>query len=197
MKLGATLFALTSAQSLREQFAQWKLDHGKSYEAGLEERRFATWAENRDFVIAHNIRYLGGEETFTVEMNKFADLSESEFANQYLMEPMAGPHPTDCKPMPKMEGENPESVDWRTKGYVTPIKNQERCGSCWAFSTVGSTEGAHFKKTGKLVSLSEQNLVDCSKAEGNMGCHGGLMDQGFTYIIKNNGIDTEESYPYT
>lgn len=200
MKIAATLFALAQA-NLVEEFNQWKLNNGKAYTAELNERKFATWLMNRDFVVAHNTRYLAGEETFTVEMNKFADLNEDEFANQFLMQPIdttAGPHPTDCVPMPQNETEdNPTSVDWRTKGYVTPIKNQEQCGSCWAFSTVGSTEGAHFKATGKLVSLSEQNLVDCSKAEGNMGCHGGLMDQGFTYIIKNGGIDTEDSYKYT
>ena len=87
-----------------------------------------------------------------------------------------------------------EHIDWRTKGYVTYVKDQGQCGSCWAFSTTGALEGQHFAKTSTLVPLSEQHLVDCSLL--NFGCNGGNQDLAFDYIKVHHGIDTEETYPY-
>merc|ERR1712048_230361 len=87
-----------------------------------------------------------------------------------------------------------ESVDWTTKGAVTPVKDQGQCGSCWAFSTTGGLEGAWQLASGNLVSMSEQQFVDCSKQ--NSGCNGGLMDTAFRFAVSQN-IATESSYAYT
>jgi len=172
----------------------------KTYYTQEEEiARFNIFVENQRAIDAHNEEFKAGKHTFQLGMNQFGDMTNEEFRtrmNGYrrsgasIVEPSTGIFQSTLKDLP-------ESVDWRTKGYVTEVKDQKQCGSCWAFSATGSLEGQHFKSTGKLVSLSEQNLVDCSQKQGNEGCNGGWMDSAFTYIKVNNGIDTEKSYPYT
>jgi cathepsin L len=162
-------------------------------------KRFSIWRSNLDYVKKHNSEADAGHHTFWLKMNKFGDLTSQEFGRLY------NGYNESLRTTPKSRNvfiynpslQVPDSVDWRTQGYVTPVKDQGQCGSCWAFSTTGSLEGQHFRASGKLVSLSEQNLVDCSRKYGNMGCNGGLMDQAFSYIKDNKGIDTEVSYPYT
>lgn len=203
MKFTLFFLALTICSSFAIEDAEWKSFkqlHSKIYESNTEElHRFKIWKSNVDLIQSHNTDADKGLKTFWLKMNQFGDLTVQEFAsiyNGYNSEMNHG-----LKPIGVFEFNSnvqvPDSVDWRTQGYVTPVKDQGQCGSCWAFSTTGSLEGQHFKASGTLVSLSEQNLVDCSSKYGNQGCNGGLMDQAFAYIKDNKGIDTEDSYPYT
>ena len=169
--------------------------HSKEYKEDLEElSRHIIWQANKKFIDSHNS--VADKFGYTLGMNEFGDLENNEFVQMYNGYTMREHSNTSKVFVADPNFKPADTVDWRDKGYVTEVKNQGQCGSCWAFSTTGSLEGQHFKSTGKLVSLSEQNLVDCSKRYGNNGCKGGLMDNGFRYIKANDGIDTEESYPY-
>jgi len=193
--------APTSNSLLDAPWALFKQTFQKQYGSTEEEiSRRSIWESNLAYIRNHNLESDLGVHTYTLKMNQFGDMTNAEFNKQ-----MNG---LDLSLKNKVSGVNrqtyqapanvqlPDSVDWRPKGYVTAVKDQGQCGSCWAFSTTGSLEGQHFAKTQQLVSLSEQNLVDCSSKYGNMGCNGGLMDYAFQYIKENNGIDTEPSYPY-
>ena len=172
----------------------WKIMHDKRYvDMNEDQHRKEIWQTNLKIIAEHN----KGNHSYVLAMNHLGDLTETEYRALLLG--------TKYRPNMRRNGSTflplfniqlPSTVDWREKGFVTRVKNQGACGSCWAFSATGSLEGQHFKKTGNLVALSEQNLVDCSDKYGNDGCNGGLMDYAFSYI-KDNGIDTEESYPYT
>lgn len=96
------------------------------------------------------------------------------------------------------KGKLPKSIDWRRKGAVSKVKNQgDKCNGCWAMVAAGALEGQHFRKTGRLVSLSEQNLIDCSSSYGNKGCQYGWVFKAFEYIKHNGGIQSDKTYPYT
>jgi cathepsin L len=182
-------------------WAAFKEEHGRVYADEEEQKRRNIFAENLKKIEIHNYLHAKGLKSFTLGINQFSDLTTSEFSsmvNGYKMRNMSDPsRPVGSKYLsPNVPITVPDSVDWRTKGYVTPVKNQGQCGSCWSFSSTGALEGQHYRKAGTLVSLSEQNLVDCSKKYDNHGCEGGLMDNAFRYIKDNGGIDTESGYPY-
>jgi cathepsin L len=166
----------------------------------LETYRFEIFKKNVELIEKHNSEYSMGLHTYTLGINHFADWTFAEFKQNML-----GTKNNATKSKQAFLGsfnrlpnniQVPEAIDWRANGAVTPVKNQGQCGSCWAFSTTGSLEAAHFRATQQLVSLSEQQLVDCAGDYNNNGCNGGLMDNAFEYIKAIGGLDTEESYPY-
>ena len=134
-----------------------------------------------------------------MSLNQFSHLSESEFGARYIggfRGPSKRVNPVATEHLLTTRETLPESIDWSQKGAVTAVKNQGQCGSCWAFSTTGSVEGINYINNGNLVSLSEQQLVDCAGSYGNQGCNGGLMDNAFQYIIHEGGLCSESTYPY-
>jgi len=132
--------------------------------------------------------------SWTCGVNQFSDLTREEFSAMYLGYNW---NPNRERRVQLLDERSvPTSIDWRTSGAVTAIKNQGQCGACWSFSTTGSLEGLHFINNGTLVSFSEQQLVDCSSSYGNNGCNGGLMDYAFKYV-EAKGVETEANYPYT
>jgi len=192
----ATLLFACAAYALTESeyqsaFTFWMQQHQKSYHHDSFLARYNIFKANMAFIEQHN----KANKSFQVAMNKFGDLTAEEFSTVFHGTRATVALPKRIHSVPNRA--LPATWDWSQKGAVTPIKNQEQCGSCWSFSTTGSTEGCHFLGTKKLVSLSEQNLMDCSTSQGNEGCDGGLMTQAMTYIISNGGVDTESSYPYT
>ncbi|CAF0920977.1 unnamed protein product [Didymodactylos carnosus] len=196
----AVYSASTFDSSLEDSWKLFKHVHSKEYSTSEEQNRRATWEANVAKIRTHNLEADLGVHTYTMKMNRYGDLTHHEFVKQMnglkTSRRPVGSEVDHHTFIPLSNVEIPAAVDWRKQGYVTEVKDQGQCGSCWAFSATGSLEGQHFKKYSALVSLSEQNLVDCSSKFGNMGCDGGLMDQAFQYIKANKGIDTEKTYPY-
>lgn len=196
---GRTASAPRTDGEVVEMYELWLARHGKAYNGlGEREMRFQVFKDNLRFIDEHNSSQ---NRTYTLGLNKFADLTNDEYRAMYL-----GTRSEAKRRVMKSRNASrryavragdrlPEAVDWRLKGAVNPVKDQGTCGSCWAFSTVAAVEGINQIVTGELISLSEQELVDCDRKH-NSGCNGGLMDYAFEFIIKNGGMDTEQDYPY-
>jgi len=198
--LAAAAEAVSFLELVQQEWNTFKLTHRKSYDDPTEEQfRLKIYMENKAKVAKHNAKAAQGHFSYHLKMNKYGDMLHHEFVatmNGYKQRDENRTTVGATFLLPAHVDKLPKDVDWRTHGAVTPVKDQGQCGSCWSFSTTGSLEAQHFRKTGVLTSLSEQNLVDCSGSYGNQGCNGGLMDNAFQYIKDNGGIDTEQSYPY-
>lgn len=190
---------LLSEDRLLRLFESWQSKHGKLYHSLQEEvKRLEIFKKNLDYIDAHNRNRRSSKKRsgHWLGLNKFADLTNEEFKAIYskkTKKPARSPLQLE---RPRLDTcDAPSSLDWRKKGVVTAVKDQGDCGSCWSFSSTGAIEGINAISTGDLISLSEQELVDCDST--NEGCDGGYMDYAFEWVIQNGGIDTEADYPYT
>jgi len=172
-------------------FATWAALHGKTYNGDETVVREGIYNANVEWIKANN-------EDGTKGPSMFMDMTREEFAETfYTLQPA---QKTDAQTylgrFQSTGADLPDAVDWVDQGAVSAVKNQGSCGSCWAFSTIGSLEGRAQIATGNLQQFSEQQFVDCDTDFGDMGCRGGLMDNAFTYLMQSKGACTEESYGY-
>jgi len=197
-------FAEGTHDLLDARFSAWTSAYNKQYGSESErKKRLGLYAASARLVEAHNSKIPANSDRYRLGLNEFADLSDAEFFAMFGLGKMKGQE--DCsatkknlmrKPETVRPVDLPESIDWRKKGIVSPVKNQGHCGSCWTFSTTGALEAYYKKKTGRFVSLSEQQLLDCAGNYDNHGCNGGLPSHAFQYIKESGGLDTEKAYPY-
>ena len=186
------------------KFTEFQEKFSKRYEEMEDvEDRFHIFRTNMRSIIAHNLDIT---QNFTMAINQFSDLTPQEFKTIYvsgLKTDVGVDSKTEvgsygCKTFSSTASGAPASIDWRTKGAVTSVKDQGQCGSCWSFSSTGAMEGAWAISSGKLIDLSEQELVDCATgiSYGSHGCNGGQMEGAFKYMIER-GQCSDSSYPYT
>ncbi|KAK0419020.1 hypothetical protein QR680_013908 [Steinernema hermaphroditum] len=187
--------AALSSTLKSDDFEAWELFksvHEKVYPDPEDDYlHMLAFLQNRVRINSHS------EKSFSLGLNHLADMTPEEYRKLNRAGKIA--RTSQWKGVPFKSPSNveiPDSIDWRDHGFVTEVKNQGQCGSCWAFSATGALEGQHKRASGKLVSLSEQNLLDCTWGYNNEGCDGGWPDAALQYVKDNGGVDTEEGYPY-
>ncbi len=196
------LLSAVSAIDLRNVFENWASHFAIQFKNEIHRQSvFGKWLDNHRYIERVNYQNL----SYTLGHNQFSGMDTNDFSNYLafssnkMVEEFSSSFSFEIRRSLTSGLTLPASVDWVAKGGVTPVKDQGQCGSCWSFSTTGALEGAYFIKNGKLVSFSEQQLVDCdnlSNGGRDHGCNGGLMDNAFNWIGKNNGLCTESAYPY-
>jgi len=190
-------------------FEAWAKAFGRTYaDNDAASRKYMTWLDNLYVIASTNSEDL----SYKLRLNQFGDMTADEFRHYVHGDDGACFKPEERDYIMNVGGQDviieddsvaepvnaPASVDWTTKGVVTPVKNQGQCGSCWAFSATGAIECDYAIKNGKLNSLSEQQLVDCAgRSYGCAGCNGGQMTGGMQYAADNGGLCSESEYSYT
>ncbi|XP_073138856.1 senescence-specific cysteine protease SAG39-like [Henckelia pumila] len=193
--INQTMSRKVPALSLSERHEQWMAQYGRVYETSEEKAlRSKIFSDNVEFIKKFNE---AGNRPYKLGINAFADQTNEEFKAARNGLKLPGEFIGTFSFRYENVSVVPSSVDWRKKGAVTPVKDQGECGSCWAFSAIAATEGINKISTGKLVSLSEQEIVNCDVTSKDQGCGGGYMEDAFEFIVENKGIASESTYPYT
>lgn len=195
MALHVAVATSSVLQSPFRQFEEFKRTYRKVYADEAEEKqRFHIFLEN--LARAHALNTATGNQA-EYGVTQFMDLSADEFRSRFLMREFdtSAYDQASVLPVPPLNAAPPSSYDWRTKGAVTPVYNQEQCGSCWAFSTTEAIESQWFLAGHNLTKLSMQQIVSCDHTDG--GCNGGNPPTAYEYVIKAGGLESYSSYPYT
>lgn len=195
---------------LADAWAHFQAAHNKRYATLAESAmRRNIFTDHLLYITAHNLANDIGLSTFRVGLNHLSDrltaeviaerngvLSQRTAANASLRAaPRLGASAAASATASSM-AHLPAAWNWTHTGAVTRVRDQGACGSCWSFAAAGALEGAHFRKTGRLVELSNQHLIDCARGESTFGCGGGRMEDAFEYVQRSGGLATESSYPY-
>ncbi|KAL5260092.1 hypothetical protein ACHWQZ_G010276 [Mnemiopsis leidyi] len=188
-----TLVLVSETTASIETFEGWLKLHEKEYEAEQREVRQAIWQDNVRYVEEYNKRQTG----VVLQINQFGDLTSSEFRALRTRKLTRNLDENVREFKPPVDGVVPDTKDWREENVVTPVKNQGDCGACYAFSAVSVMSSMLAIKTGELVPLSEQQVVDCSGPWGDNGCDGGAPQNVFHYAHETAGLERNTDYPYT